>query len=84
MVAYFGLATVASVRAVGQERMPLRGAATLDRQGYAVVVLFHLILPVRSPPKVPAVLCGRACQIVRLRVVLQCLSAGCTVHQSDT
>ncbi|KAK9822472.1 hypothetical protein WJX81_006311 [Elliptochloris bilobata] len=43
LVAYFGLATLASLRAVGQERSPLRGA-TLDRLGYTVVVLFHLIL----------------------------------------
>ena len=48
LVAFFGLATLASLRALGQERMPLRGA-TLDRLGYAVVVLFHLILPVRPP-----------------------------------
>ena len=53
MVAYFGLATIASLRAVGQERMPLRGAATLDCLGYAVVVLFHLILPVCPPPPPP-------------------------------
>ena len=53
MVAYFGLATIASLRAVGQERMPLRGAATLDRLGYAVVVLFHLILPVCRPQTHP-------------------------------
>lgn len=51
LVAFFGLATLASLRAIGQERMPLRGA-TLDRLGYAVVVLFHLILPVRPPPAV--------------------------------
>ena len=54
MVAYFGLATIASLRAVGQERMPLRGAATLDRLGYAVVVLFHLILPVCRPQTHPS------------------------------
>ena len=53
LVAFFGLATLASLRALGQERMPLRGA-TLDRLGYAVVVLFHLILPVRPPPAVQA------------------------------
>lgn len=51
LVAFFCLATLASLRAIGQERMPLRGA-TLDRLGYAVVVLFHLILPVRPPPAV--------------------------------
>lgn len=51
LVAFFGLATLASMRAIRQERMPLRGA-TLDRLGYAVVVLFHLILPVRPPPAV--------------------------------
>lgn len=63
MVAYFGLATVASLRAVGQERTPLRGAATLDRLGYAVVVLFHLILPVCRPPQLPAVMHEWACNV---------------------
>ncbi len=60
LVAYFGLATLASLRAAGQERLVLRGAP-LDRLGYAVVVLFHLILPVRAcRPPAPRWVCRAA------------------------
>jgi len=79
LVAYFGLATIASLRAAGQERLALRGAA-LDRLGYAVVVLFHLILPVRAC-RPPGSQVGVSRRFARVRAdghpIGDCLLVGC-------